>query len=107
MSTHTLLHNNINCLPSLKSLLCLVSAETLAQVKSIHSKERKIPYENLEGYAQLAGYQFRGDTPKDGNCMFHALADQLERVKSHSITHINLRNELVQHLSENPNLVSQ
>ena len=100
---------NINCLSSLMSLLCLVSAETLALVKSLHSKERKSPYESLEDIlkrnAQREGYQFGRDTPKDGNCMFHALADQLKRVKSHNITHINLRIELVQHLSENPNLV--
>ena len=41
-----------------------------------------------------------------GNCMFHALSEQLEIVKRIKIQHGKLRESLVQYLRENPKLVS-
>ena len=41
-----------------------------------------------------------------GNCMFHALSDQLETVRGIKIAHGKLRQILVQYLRSNPKLVS-
>ena len=31
---------------------------------------------------EMSGLKFRDTTPADGNCLFHAVSDQLKRVKS-------------------------
>ena len=41
-----------------------------------------------------------------GNCMFHALSEQLETVRGIKIPHGKLRQNLVQYLRSNPKLVS-
>jgi hypothetical protein len=41
-------------------------------------------------------------TPKDGNCMFHALSFQLNRVFGKVITHKEVRRMVVQYLRHNP-----
>ena len=46
------------------------------------------------------------DNQGSGNCMFHALSEQLEIVKGIKIQHGQLRQSLVQYLMENPKLVS-
>ena len=46
------------------------------------------------------------DNQGSGNCMFHALSEQLEIVKGIKIQHGQLRQSLVQYLRENPKLVS-
>ena len=107
VSAHTFLHT-FNC--SAIFLLCSVSAETLGHLRSLNTRRNKTSHESLtdllKDNALQRGYKFRYDPPKDGNCMFHALTDQLKRVKSHNITHIKLRECLVQYLWKNPNLVS-
>ena len=45
------------------------------------------------------------DNQASGNCLFHALSEQLQSVKGIQISHKKLRKTLVQFLSENPNLV--
>ena len=42
----------------------------------------------------------------EGNCMFHALCDQLEYKKVLQISHQDLRKELVNYLHDHPKLVS-
>ena len=46
------------------------------------------------------------DNQGSGNCMFHALTEQLETVKGIKIQHGQLRQSLVQYLMKNPKLVS-
>ena len=47
------------------------------------------------------------DNEGSGNCMFHALSEQLDLVKGIQISHDALRQRLVRYLEENPRLVSQ
>ena len=46
------------------------------------------------------------DNEGSGNCMFHALADQLELVKELHLTHLQVRQSLVEFLKKNPQWVS-
>ena len=46
------------------------------------------------------------DNQGEGNCMFFALSEQLDLVKGIQISHDELRRTVVQHLQENPRLVS-
>ena len=46
------------------------------------------------------------DNQGSGNCMFHALSEQLETVNGIKTQHGQLRRSLVQYLKENPKLVS-
>ena len=45
------------------------------------------------------------DNDGKGNCLFHALSEQLETVKKIKIRHYELRKTLVQYLKENPETV--
>ncbi|CAH3140169.1 unnamed protein product, partial [Porites lobata] len=44
------------------------------------------------------------DNQGEGNCMFFALSEQLERIKGIQMSHEELRRTIVQHLRENPRL---
>ena len=46
------------------------------------------------------------DNQGEGNCMFFALSEQLVLIKGIQISHDELRRTIVQHLRENPRLVS-
>ena len=46
------------------------------------------------------------DNEGSGNCMFHALSDQLNLVKGIKISHGQLRQSIVQYLRKKPKLVS-
>jgi len=46
------------------------------------------------------------DNEGSGNCMFHALSEQLNLVKGIKISHRELRQSMVQYLRTNPKLVS-
>ena len=46
------------------------------------------------------------DNQGGGNCMFFALSEQLDLIKGIKISHDELRRTIVQHLRENPKLVS-
>jgi len=46
------------------------------------------------------------DNQGEGNCMFFALSEQLDLIKGIQISHDELRRTIVQHLRENPRLVS-
>ena len=46
------------------------------------------------------------DNQGEGNCMFFALSEQLDLIKGIKISHDELRRTIVQHLQENPKLVS-
>jgi len=47
------------------------------------------------------------DNPGSGNCMFHALSEQLQSVKGIQILETELRKKLVECLRNSPKLVSQ
>ena len=61
--------------------------------------------EKLATIASDKGFRI-SDNQGSGNCMFHALSEQLEIVKGIKIQHGQLRQSLVQYLRENPKLVS-
>ena len=46
------------------------------------------------------------DNQGEGNCMFFALSEQLDLIKGIQLPHDELRRTVVQHLRENPRLVS-
>ena len=59
--------------------------------------------EKLDVEVQSAGLQYRDPpTPKDGNCMFHAISDQLARLGLTLKTPSELRSSVVHYLRENP-----
>ena len=60
---------------------------------------------NLERIALEKGFVI-SDNQGDGNCMFFALSEQLDRIKGIKITHEELRRTVVQYLKDNPRLVS-
>ena len=84
-----------NVFPSLQTLQC--DAEQV-------SKKTNLP-SDLRTIATNKGF-FVSDNQASGNCLFHALSEQLQSVKGIQISHKELRKTLVQFLSENPNLVS-
>ena len=60
---------------------------------------------DLKKIASEKGYRI-SDNSGSGNCMFHALSEQLEIVKGVKIPHFELRHSLVQYLREHPKQVS-
>ena len=55
---------------------------------------------------QKAGVKIRHNVPGDGNCLFHAVCDQLRRLKIARMRHIELRKLAVEHLRNNPTVVN-
>ncbi|XP_078605300.1 uncharacterized protein LOC144878523 [Branchiostoma floridae x Branchiostoma japonicum] len=49
-----------------------------------------------------SGLKLRPDVPKDGNCLFYAVSDQLVRTGSTVISHSQLRQDVVGYLSKHP-----
>ena len=84
-----------NVFPSLQSLQC--DAEQVSKKTNLPSYLREI--------AANKGF-FVSDNQASGDCLFHALSEQLQSVKGIQISHKELRKTLVQFLDENPNLVS-
>ena len=60
---------------------------------------------NLKRIALEKGFVI-SDNQGDGNCMFFALSEQLDRIKGIKITHEELRRTVVQYLKDKPRLVS-
>lgn len=60
---------------------------------------------NLERIALEKGLLI-SDSPGDGKCMFFALSNQLHHIKGIKISDKELRQTVVQYLSDNPRLVS-
>ena len=59
----------------------------------------------LEKIASDKGFVI-SDNEGSGNCLFHALSEQLNLVKGIKISHGELRQSIVQYLRKNPKLVS-
>ena len=60
----------------------------------------------LERIASDKGFVI-SDNEGSGNCMFHALCEQLHLVKGITISHEKLRHSIVQYLRKNPKLVGE
>ena len=84
-----------NVVPSSQNLQC--DAEQVSKKNSLTSDLRMIAANKVF---------FVSDNQASGNCLFHALSEQLESVIGIQISHKELRKTLVQFLDENPNLVS-
>ena len=52
-----------------------------------------------------AGLQLRLNVPTDGNCLFHAISDQLKRLKLHRYRHGELREMAINQLRSQPIIV--
>ena len=61
--------------------------------------------EDLQKIASAKGFSIC-DNPGSGNCMFHALSEQLQSVKGIQISETELRKKLVECLGNSPKLVS-
>ena len=83
-----------NVFPSLQNLQC--DAEQVGKKTNLPS--------DLRAIAANKGFLV-SDNQASGNCLFHALSEQLQSVKEIQISHEELRKTLVQFLDENPNLV--
>lgn len=60
----------------------------------------------LAEHIRSSGLQMRDEIPSDGNCLFHAIADQLERVGEKGFNHSNLRKLSVETLKNGVHGVS-
>ena len=58
------------------------------------------------GNLQRAGVRIRQNVPGDGNCLFHAVCDQLRRLKIARMRHIELRKRAIEYLRNNPTVVN-
>ena len=83
-----------NVFPSLQNLQC--DAEQVGKKTNLPS--------DLRAIAANKGF-IVSENQASGNCLFHALSEQLQSVKGIQISHKELRKTLVQFLDENPNLV--
>ena len=83
-----------NVFPSLQNLQC--DAEQVGKKTNLPS--------DLRAIAANKGFLV-SENQASGNCLFHALSEQLQSVKGIQISHEELRQTLVQFLDENPNLV--
>ena len=83
-----------NVFPSLQNLQC--DAEQVGKKTNLPS--------DLRAIAANKGFLV-SENQASGNCLFHALSEQLQSVKGIQISHKELRQTLVQFLDENPNLV--
>ncbi|CAH1271093.1 Hypp4559 [Branchiostoma lanceolatum] len=59
-------------------------------------------YNRLTMHVAESGLTFRDEVPKDGNCMFHAVCDQLFRTERDGIGHVELRKLAVDFLKDRP-----
>ena len=83
------------------------TCDALEQVKKSAKIKTETGKNELEENAQQKCFQLRLDIPGEGNCMFHALLDQLARFGIERIIEPQLlRKKLVDFLQENSNLVS-
>ncbi|XP_078616534.1 uncharacterized protein LOC144884871 [Branchiostoma floridae x Branchiostoma japonicum] len=71
---------------------------TEAKVKDAYEAH----YTRLAARVCELGLTFRDEVPGDGNCMFHAVSDQVLRTEGRNITHLQLREQAVSYLRMNP-----
>ena len=77
-----------------------LSGDAVGKRKNAEEMSEK---EKCDVEVQSAGLQYRDPpTPKDGNCMFQAISDQLARLGLTLKTPSELRSSIVQYLRNNP-----
>ena len=73
---------------------------------SQHEQPRKLSLRSqkcqLQQNIDKAGLRLGLNVPKDGNCPFHAISDQLKRLKLHRYRHGELREKAVNQLRPQP-----
>ena len=57
----------------------------------LENKEVKENQRRLSEHIRSSGLQMRKEIPNDGNCLFHTIADQLERLGEEGLNHSDLR----------------
>ena len=82
----------------------LVALQQILLEARIESSKTKLS-QTLKRTALEKGFAI-SDNQGEGNCMFFALSEQLDLVKGIQMSHDELRRTTVQHLRENPSLVS-
>ena len=60
----------------------------------------------LQSNLLRAGLRIRRRVPGDGNCLFHALCDQLKYYQLARMRHLDLRNKVIDYMKEKPYIVS-
>lgn len=70
---------------------------SIAEAKLIE-EDQQIIKERLSTNCQKLGFGFRDATPKDGNCFFHAISDQLHHLEISCIDHKVLRQDVVEYI---------
>ena len=75
--------------------------QSMTENKALRENERR-----LEQHIRSSGLQMRDEIPNDGNCLFHAIADQMERLGECSHDHTSLRTLAVETLKNGLHSVS-
>lgn len=75
------------------------------QVLSKRCQPRSIPKSQLQQNMEKAGLKLRLNVPTDGNCLFHAVSDQLKKLKLQRYRHRQLRELAVNQLRSHPFIV--
>ena len=68
---------------------------SLAENRQLQRSERQLT-KNI----RTSGLRIRNAIPKDGNCLFHAVADQMDRVGEGGYDHVGLRSLAVNTLKD-------
>ena len=60
--------------------------QSMLENREVQENQRR-----LTEHIRSSGLQMRKEIPNDGNCLFHAIADQLERIGDKGLNHSDLR----------------
>jgi len=60
--------------------------QSIIENKAVQENQRR-----LTEHIRSSGLKLRNEIPNDGNCLFHAIADQLERLGEKGLNHADLR----------------
>ena len=60
--------------------------QSILENKAVQENQRR-----LTEHIRSSGLEMRKEIPNDGNCLFHAIADQLERLGETGLNHSDLR----------------
>ena len=102
-TNHAITNTNNFPLPFTGELTFLALQQILLEAR-IESSKTELS-QALKRTAMEKGFAI-SDNQGEGNCMFFALSEQLILIKGIEMSHDALRQTIVQHLRENPRLVS-
>ena len=75
--------------------------QSITENKALQENEAR-----LIKHIHSSGLQMRDNIPNDGNCLFHAVADQMKRVGESDYSHVHLRRLAVETLKNESHRVS-